>query len=59
MFHVTGTILIYGGEGGGGGPTGIYTLCIDQEVAWQSQFMHLSEHTYIVWSHCLTEVLYL
>ena len=27
-----------------------YTLCIDQEVAWQSQFMHLSEHTYIVCS---------
>ena len=49
MFHVTGTILIYGGEGGGGGPTGIYTLCIDQEVAWQSQFTHLSVHTYIVY----------
>ena len=25
-----------------------YTLCIDQEVAWQSQFMHLGEHTYRV-----------
>ena len=24
MFHVTGTLLIYGDEGGGSGPTGIY-----------------------------------